>query len=114
MTKASPTIAVNRKSDLDLYSFGIEEEYFVTKLATRNTCDRTPPGWIEACERARPGVYQRELLQSQIEAATPPLTDFSEARTLLHDYRATLSDLGRAHGVGIVAASICDCSSSRW
>lgn len=86
------------------YSFGIEEEFFLSNLVTRNTVKTMPPQFFEACEEALPGVVERELLQSQIEVATPPCQTMDEARSLLAGYRRTLGALAAERGLALIAA----------
>jgi glutamate---cysteine ligase / carboxylate-amine ligase len=101
MTKAISVTAPRINLNSAPYTIGIEEEYFISKLDSRDTCQRMPPALAEACCG---GAFERELLQSQIEAATPPCEDLAEAQTLLVGYRATLGALAAEHGVGVVAA----------
>ncbi len=90
-------------SNSSMYTVGIEEEYFISKLDSRETCQKMPPALAELCREGR-GPFELELLQSQIEAVTPPCDDLAEAQALLTSYRATLAALGAEHGYGIVAA----------
>ena len=86
------------------YSFGLEEEFFITKRSSRETCQKMPKCLEEICANPALEEFQRELLQSQIEASTPPLTAMGEARNRLTAYRATLDEIAGARGYGIVAA----------
>ncbi len=47
---------------------------------------------------------ERELLQSQIEVSTKPSTSFAEAHEALGALRAGLAEVGRDHGVLVLAA----------
>ena len=88
------------------YSYGIEEEYFITKLRTKNTASNIPKAFIDAA-LASPelrGCVSPELLQSQIEIATPVLQNMRDALPLLHSCRAALSRVGEAFELGILAA----------
>lgn len=86
------------------YRFGIEEEYFLADAMTRGTRRKIAKGFIEACKRAFPEEVQPEMLQSQIEVATPPCEDMAEARRLLAQLRGGLGDVARDHGLMLVAA----------
>ena len=86
------------------YSFGLEEEFFITKRSSRETCQKMPKCLEEICANPAIEEFQRELLQSQIEASTPPLTDMAQARLRLSAYRRTLDEVAGARGFGIVAA----------
>ncbi len=85
------------------YQFGIEEEYFLADATTRGTPRRAVTAFHDAVRKRLPQV-ERELLQSQVEASTPPSTSFAEARRVLADLRASLAELGRAHGILVFAA----------
>ncbi len=86
------------------YQFGIEEEYFLADAATRGTPQRRPVKAFHAAAREYLPQAERELLQSQVEVATPPSTSFEEARETLSGLRAGLAEVGRAHGILVFAA----------
>ncbi|MFT8247239.1 carboxylate-amine ligase [Roseomonas sp. BN140053] len=85
------------------YRFGIEEEYFLGDATTRGTPRRTVKNFHAAAHGRLPAA-ERELLQSQIEVASPPSTDFAEARGVLAGLRADLAAIGREHGVLVLAS----------
>jgi carboxylate-amine ligase len=85
------------------YRFGIEEEYFLADAATHGT-PRRAVAEFHAAVRDRLPEAERELLQSQVEVASPPSTDFAEARGVLSGLRRGLADIGRDHGVLVLAA----------
>ncbi len=74
------------------YRFGIEEEFFLADAATRGTPRRTVKAF-HAAVRTRLPTVERELLQSQVEVASPPATDFAEARGVLAGLRAGLAEV---------------------
>lgn len=87
----------------ETYGFGIEEELFLADAETRGT----PRGEIEAFHEVaatRFDAVSHELLQSQVEICTPPLTDFAQARDRLRTLRAGLADVAREHGLLVFAA----------
>ncbi len=88
----------------DSYQFGIEEEYFLSNGATRDACRSTPKHFIDACSAAFPDVFEPEFLQSQIEVATPPCTDASDAKAHLTAYRVGLGRIARDHGLTVFAS----------
>lgn len=85
------------------YRFGIEEEYFLADAETRGTPERSLAAFHAAAGAALPEIG-RELLESQVEACTPPSESFAEARDILGHHRATLARIGREHGVLVLAA----------
>jgi carboxylate-amine ligase len=86
------------------FTFGIEEEYFLSDLRRRDTARTGTRGFIEAAQAAFPDEVHPELLESQIEIATRPLATCQEARETLHRLRAGLSRLAREHDLVLTAA----------
>lgn len=86
------------------YRFGIEEEYFLADVATRDTPDTAQLERFHAAAEARVPRVERELLASQIEGSTPPSADFAAARAVLAELRAGLAETARAHGLLVFAA----------
>lgn len=85
------------------YRFGIEEEFFLADAATRGTPRSGVRGFHAAAKALLPAA-ERELLQSQIEIATPPATTLEEARAGLASLRRGLAEIGRVHGILVFAA----------
>ncbi|BCG25350.1 putative glutamate--cysteine ligase 2 [Pseudomonas tohonis] len=83
--------------------FGIEEEYFVVDLETRELARGPLQHYVEACRQALGAQLATEMFTTQIEIATPVLHGLEEARGCLARARATLDELGRPHGLGILA-----------
>jgi carboxylate-amine ligase len=87
------------------HAFGIEEEYF---LVDANSGMLGTPALDELLKdaRARLGeIVTSELLQSQIEIASPILHSHVEAREVMSQARRELSEVVAGHGLTIVAAS---------
>jgi carboxylate-amine ligase len=85
-------------------SFGIEEEYFLVDPRTRNAVARVPRHFLKACRKRLGSAIAPELLQSQIEIATPVLRDDVQARQVLCELRRGLADVARALGYRLLAA----------
>lgn len=85
------------------YRFGIEEEYFLADATTRGTPRRMVKAFHVAAGARVPQV-EHELLQSQVEVAAPPSTDFADAREVLGGLRDGLAEVGRMHGLLVLAA----------
>jgi glutamate---cysteine ligase / carboxylate-amine ligase len=84
------------------YQFGIEEELFIADAETR-----APPRDVEAFHREAHSLMpdvERELLRAQIEIMTPPCTSFAAARESLSGLRSGLAQIGRNHGLIMLAA----------
>ena len=85
------------------YRFGIEEEFFLADASTRGTPRRSVTAFHAEVHKRQPEV-ERELLQAQVEIASPPLTNFTEARDVLAGLREHLAEIGRNHGILVLAA----------
>ena len=85
------------------YRFGIEEEFFLADAVTRGTPRRGLKAFHAAVHAKLPQV-ERELLQAQVEIASKPTTRFAEARSALAALRGGLADIGRAHGILVLAS----------
>jgi carboxylate-amine ligase len=86
-----------------MYSFGIEEEYFVFDANTRravNTCD---PYFLASVKARLGDRVTTEMLQSQLEFITPPSTDCAQARGHLTRGRRVIAEEARNRGLGIAA-----------
>jgi carboxylate-amine ligase len=86
------------------YRFGIEEEYFLADASTRGTPRRRALEAFHAAAGAHLPRAERELLQSQVEASTPPSADFGEAREVLRGLRAGLAGIARERRLLVFAA----------
>jgi glutamate---cysteine ligase / carboxylate-amine ligase len=86
------------------YRFGIEEEYFLVNRQSAAPRKELPKAFMAAAQKRLGTNLTTEILQSQIEVATPPMASSAEATSELLRYRSILSEVGRGHGVGILAA----------
>ncbi len=87
------------------YTFGIEEEYFLASAADGSLAPCIPDDFL-ARARARLGdAVTAELLQSQIEIASPVLRDMREARERLAHLRTTLAQMLAQENLWLIAAS---------
>src|SRR5579872_138609 len=86
-----------------MYSIGIEEEYFVFDAASRRALSRASTKFFAGAQKQLGDRVMTEMLQSQIEVATPPCATLAEARKHLAHYRRTLAGIARAHKLGIAA-----------
>ena len=86
------------------FRFGIEEEYFVVDRRTASIKCELPAAFMKAAGKKLGRQLMTEILQSQIEVATPPMRRPQDARDELLRFRTTLAEVGAQHGLGIVAA----------
>lgn len=83
--------------------FGIEEEYFLSDAASRGIVRKVSHAFIDEAQRAFPDEVQREMLQSQIEVATPVCESMDQARRSLTTLRSGLAGLALQHDMLLLA-----------
>ncbi len=86
------------------FSFGIEEEYFLVGLESRDIVS-APAHLMEACEEALGKQVAPEFFRAQIEVGTNVCHSFSQARDELSGLRRTIADKAREHGLAPIAVS---------
>jgi carboxylate-amine ligase len=86
-----------------MYTIGIEEEFFVFNLRTRRAAQHASKRFFANAKKRLGDRVMTEMLQLQIEVATPPCTSTAEARGHLARYRRELAEAARADGLGIAA-----------
>ena len=87
------------------YSFGIEEEYFVTHAGDASLVAQVPERVHLRAQKELGEVVASELLQSQIEIASPIFNDPDEARRKMRELRSQLNRLLEEDGLCLLAAS---------
>ncbi len=86
------------------FTFGIEEEYHLVDLDTRDLA-AAPPELMTACEEVLGKQVSPEFLRSQIEIGTKVCTSFTEARSELRHLRGTIAREARGFGLAPIASS---------
>jgi carboxylate-amine ligase len=86
-----------------MYTIGIEEEFFVFDATTRRAARRLDAKFLAGIKAELGDRVMTEMLQSQIEVATPPCDTLQEARAALAGYRRTLAETARGRKIGIAA-----------
>lgn len=86
-----------------MYTLGIEEEYFVFDAKTRRAVKSRDKKFFALAQQKLGGRVMPEMLQSQIEVATPPCQTMDEARAFLVKYRRALGKSARERKLGIAA-----------
>jgi carboxylate-amine ligase len=87
------------------YQVGIEEEYFVVDLRTRNLRTTMPKKFYRTAKALLKERLTTEMLQCQIEVTTPPCESMGEARRDLTKLRSALAETANRYGLGIMAAA---------
>jgi len=86
------------------FTFGIEEEFFVVHERTLLIEPQAHEKFIARANELAGGGVHPELLQCQIETATPVCRDFAEARGHLRRLRSGLSRAGNELGLTVLAS----------
>jgi carboxylate-amine ligase len=86
-----------------MYTVGMEEEYFVFDARTRRAVRHIDKKFLSAAQKRLGDRVMTEMLQSQIEVATPPCASMDEARTHLSGYRRALAEAAAERKLGIAA-----------
>ncbi|MEZ5815532.1 MAG: carboxylate-amine ligase [Hyphomicrobiaceae bacterium] len=86
------------------FTFGIEEEFFVVHERTLLVEPQAHERFIARADELAGGGIHPELLQCQIETATPVCSTFDEARAHLTRMRSGLAQAGNEFGLSILAA----------
>ncbi len=87
------------------FKFGLEEEFFVGDAVKRDAARLRLKEFFAACsEIFRAEDVQREMLEPQVEVASPPAVDFADARRKLASLRRDLGELAKRHDLSILAA----------
>ncbi len=88
------------------FTLGVEEEYLLVDLETRDLVSELPDGLMKKCEAALvEGQVSPEFMQSQIEIGTDVCKSVAEAREELRHLRKTVAEVVAEFGVAPMAAS---------
>ena len=87
------------------FSVGIEEEYLLVNLDSRDVDENPPPPLLAECTRRSSGQVNPRFLRSQLEASTRPCRSIAEARADLARLRTTISEVAGRFGRAPIAAS---------
>jgi carboxylate-amine ligase len=87
------------------FTVGIEEEYLLVDLATRDLASDPPHTLIEECIQLCGGQVSPEFLRSQIEIGTKVAKTIPTAKADLKRLRKTVVEVARRHGLAPIAAS---------
>ncbi|MGB6860606.1 MAG: glutamate-cysteine ligase family protein, partial [Pseudolabrys sp.] len=70
-----------------MYTLGMEEEYFLFDAKTRHAVRRVDKKFLSQAQKQLGDHVMTEMLQLQIEVATPPCASMKEVRSYLAHYR---------------------------
>lgn len=87
------------------FTVGIEEEYLLVNLETRDLDNDPPAAMLKECTDLGGGQVTPEFLRSQIEIGTRVCKTMDEAREELARLRGIVVHVARRHGLAPIAAS---------
>jgi carboxylate-amine ligase len=93
-----------RRMTQPTFTFGIEEEYHLVHLETRDLA-AAPADLMGACEEVLGKQVAPEFFRSQIEIGTQVCSSFSQAREQLSHLRSTIAKTAGTFGMAPIAAS---------
>lgn len=87
-----------------MYSFGIEEEFFLVDAETGEAARRSPERLFVEAKELSGGRIGREFLEAQIEVATRPCNSLAEAHEQVSELRRMVKSTAAAHGLSFLAS----------
>jgi carboxylate-amine ligase len=84
--------------------FGIEEEYLLTDLTTRQMLAEPNAELLAECQEAVGPGFAYEMFQGQVEVASPIFVTADQATDFLRGVRARLNHMLAGHGLGLLCA----------
>ena len=91
--------------DRPAFTLGIEEEYLIVDIETRELVQDLPDGLLASCQEILEGQVSPEFLRSQIEIGTKICTTVHEARDELKRLRRAVADVCLEYGLAPIASS---------
>ncbi|NNK14446.1 MAG: carboxylate-amine ligase [Desulfofustis sp.] len=87
------------------FTIGIEEEYKLVDLKTRDLISEVPETFLPKCKVRLESQVSPEFLQCQIEVGTKVCESLGAARSELAYLRRTVAEVADEYGLAIIAAS---------
>jgi len=87
------------------FTVGVEEEYLLVDLATRDVMENPPARLLQDCTERGGGHINPEFLRSQLEVSTRVCHSIAEMREELAHLRRTIVETARGYGLAPIAAS---------
>ena len=87
------------------FTIGIEEEYLLVDLESRDLVSDPPPSIMEQCMQLSGQQVSPELMRSQIEIGTAVCKNVKEAREELARLRKVIIEVANEHGMAPIAVS---------
>ncbi|MDJ0664230.1 MAG: carboxylate-amine ligase [Acidimicrobiia bacterium] len=87
------------------FTIGIEEEYLIVDIETRELVRDLPDGLMQSCKEILGGKVSPEFLRSQIEIGTKVCPSISDVREELKNLRRAVADVCGEYGLAPIASS---------
>jgi carboxylate-amine ligase len=87
------------------FTLGVEEEYLLIDIETRDLISDPNPGFMEECAKRTDQHVSRELMRSQIEIGTGVCRNVAQAGEEVKAFRNTITEVGLEHGYAPLAVS---------
>ena len=87
------------------FSLGVEEEYLLVDLATRDLVSDPPASFLEACDKRSGQQVSPELMRSQIEIGTSVCANVKAAKQEVKQLRRVIAEVADEHGFAPLAVS---------
>lgn len=87
------------------FTIGIEEEYLIVDIETRELVQDLPDGLMKSCKEILGGKVSPEFLRSQIEIGTKVCSSIAEVRGELKHLRRAVADVCAEYGLAPIASS---------
>ena len=91
--------------EMPILSLGIEEEYFLVDLESRNLADNPPEEFMSKCIEKLHSQVSPEFMRSQIEVGTRPHASVDDAVAELTEMRSAIAEIARQFDLAPIAAS---------
>ena len=86
-------------------TLGVEEEYLLVDLESRDLVSDPPPQLMEECTRLLAERVSPELMRAQVEVGTSICHSLTDAREQLTDLRGTIAEVSSKFGFAPIAVS---------
>ncbi len=87
------------------FTIGIEEEYLLVDLETRDVAGDPPEELFKACQKRIKGLVAHEFLKAQIEVNTEVSATVAEVRKNLAELRTAVAEVAEVYGLAPIAAA---------
>jgi carboxylate-amine ligase len=87
------------------FTLGVEEEYLLVDLETRDLVSDPPASFLEACDQRSGQHVSPELMRSQIEIGTGICTNVKAAKQEVKMLRRIIAEVATEHGYAPLAVS---------